>query len=130
MKIILATDFSKENQMLVPYALDLLKATGGSIVLFHAYMDHFEVIDAKANAETSMQQSVDYLNQEIEKLQLTGIEIIPKLMDGYPEEELLHLTREIQPDLVLMGTRGRGTMATILAIILFCILCYYYTPQG
>ena len=41
MKIILATDFSKENQMLVPYALDLLRPTGGIIVLFHAYMDHF-----------------------------------------------------------------------------------------
>lgn len=108
MKIILATDFSKENQMLVPYALDLLKPTGGSIILFHAYMDHFEVSDAKTTAEESMRQSVDYLNGEIEKLGLTNIEIIPKLMDGYPEQQLLHLTRELQPDLVLMGTRGRG----------------------
>ena len=108
MKIILATDFSKENQMLVPYALNLLKTTGGSIVLFHAYMDHFEVTDAKAAAEKSMEESVNYLNEEIAKLSLSGIEIVPKLMDGFPEEELLLLTREIQPDLVLMGTRGRG----------------------
>lgn len=108
MKIILATDFSTENQMLVPYALDLLKSTGGSIVLFHAYMDHFEVIDAKNNAEKSMKESVDYLNGEIAKQGLTGIEITPMLMDGYPEEELLRLTHDIKPDLVLMGTRGRG----------------------
>ncbi|MBR3711342.1 MAG: universal stress protein [Bacteroidales bacterium] len=108
MKIILATDFSKENQMLVPYALDLLRPTGGTIVLFHAYMDHFEVNDAKATAEESMRQSMAYLNGEIEKQGLTNIEIIPELMDGYPEQQLLHLTREIQPDLVLMGTRGRG----------------------
>ena len=65
MKIILATDFSNENQMLVPYALDLLKSTGGSIVLFHAYMDHFEVIDAKTHAEQSMKESIDYLNGEM-----------------------------------------------------------------
>ena len=108
MKIILATDFSNENQMLVPYALDLLKPTGGTIILFHAYMDHFEVIDAKNESEQKMQESIDYLNGEIEKLGLTGIEIVPKLMDGYPEQQLLHLTREVQPDLVLMGTRGRG----------------------
>jgi nucleotide-binding universal stress UspA family protein len=108
MKIILATDFSQENQMLVPYALELLKSTGGSIVLFHAYMDHFEVIDAKNNAEKSMKESIDYLNGEIAKHGLTGIEIVPMLVDGYPEEELLRVTREIQPDLVLMGTRGRG----------------------
>lgn len=108
MKIILATDFSKENQMLVPYALDLLKPTGGSIILFHAYMDHFEVIDAKATAEVSMKESLDYLNKEIAKQGLTNIEVTPRLMDGYPEEELLRLTRDVQPDLVLMGTRGRG----------------------
>ena len=108
MKIILATDFSQENRMLVPYALDLLKPAGGSIILFHAYMDHFEVIDAKAHAEQSMEESITYLNGEIAKHELHNIEIIPKLMDGYPEQQLLHLTREIQPDLVLMGTRGRG----------------------
>ena len=108
MKIILATDFSNENQMLVPYALDLLRSTGGSIILFHAYMDHFEVSDAKSTAEQKMQESIDYLNGEIEKHGLTGIEIIPKLADGYPEEELLRLTREERPDLVVMGTRGRG----------------------
>lgn len=108
MKIILATDFSNENKMLVPYALDLLKPAGGTIVLFHAYMDHFEVTEAKALAEESMKQSIDYLNDEINKQGLKNIEIIPQLLDGYPEQQLLHLTREIQPDLVLMGTRGRG----------------------
>lgn len=108
MKIILSTDFSKENQMLIPYALDLLKPTGGTIVLFHAYMDYYEVTDAKSHAEKSMKQSIEYLNNEIAKLALKNIEIIPKLMDGYPEQQLLHLTRELQPDLVLMGTRGRG----------------------
>lgn len=108
MKIILATDFSKENQMLVPYALNLLKSTGGSLILFHAYMDHFEVIDAKSHAEQSMKESVDYLTSEMTRQGLTGIEITPMLMDGYPEEELLRLTRDIQPDLVVMGTRGRG----------------------
>ena len=108
MKIILATDFSKENQMLVPYALDLLRPTGGTIMLFHAYMDHFEVTDAKATAEEAMKQSIDYFKDEIEHSGLANIEVIPQLLDGYPEQELLRLTREVQPDLVLMGTRGRG----------------------
>ena len=108
MKIILATDFSNENKMLVPYALNLLKPAGGSIVLFHAYMDHFEITDAKATAEKAMTESIAYLNGEIEKYGLSDIEITPQLLDGYPEQQLLHLTREVQPDLVLMGTRGRG----------------------
>ncbi len=90
MKIILATDFSNENKMLVPYALDLLRFAGGTIVLFHAYMDHFEVTDAKTMAEEAMKQSIDYLKDEIEKSGLTNIEIIPQLLDGYPEQQLLH----------------------------------------
>ncbi|MCR5014375.1 MAG: universal stress protein [Bacteroidales bacterium] len=108
MKIILATDFSNENKMLVPYALDLLKPTGGSIILFHAYMDYFDVTDAKAKAEESMKDSMEYLQDHIDQLGLTNIEVIPQLLDGYPEQQLLHLTREVEPDLVLMGTRGRG----------------------
>lgn len=108
MRIILSTDFSNENKMLVPYALDLLRSTGGSIVLFHAYMDYFEMINAKETAEKNMEESVAYLTAEIAKCEMKNIEVIPKLMDGYPEEQLLLLTREIQPDLVLMGTRGRG----------------------
>ncbi|MBR4147557.1 MAG: universal stress protein [Bacteroidales bacterium] len=108
MKIILATDFSKENQMLVPYALDLLRPTGGTIVLFHAYMDHFEVTDAKTAAEEEMKKSVSFLNEAIQREGLNNIEISTRLTDGYPEQQLLHVTREIQPDLVLMGTRGRG----------------------
>ena len=108
MKIILATDFSKENQMLVPYALDLLKSTGGTIVLFHAYMDYYDLTDAKTRAENAMKESIAYFNNEMEKLGLNNIEIQSQLMDGYPEQQLLYLTRKIQPDLVLMGTRGRG----------------------
>ncbi len=108
MKIILATDFSKENQMLVPYALELLKPMGGTIILFHAYMDHFEVTDAKNKAEQSMKESTDYLYGEIAKHGLKNINVSQRLADGFPEEELLHLTRELQPDMLLMGTRGRG----------------------
>ena len=40
MKIILSTDFSEENKVLLPYAIDFLKDAGGEIIIFHAYMDN------------------------------------------------------------------------------------------
>ena len=40
MKIILSTDFSEENKVLLPYAIDFLKNSGGEIIVFHAYMDN------------------------------------------------------------------------------------------
>jgi len=46
MKIILTTDFSDENKMLFPYAIDLLRLAGGKIIVFHAYMDQFILGDS------------------------------------------------------------------------------------
>ena len=40
MKIILSTDFSEENKVLLPYAIDFLRNSGGEIIIFHAYMDN------------------------------------------------------------------------------------------
>ena len=40
MKIILSTDFTDENKVLLPYAIDFLKDAGGEIIIFHAYMDN------------------------------------------------------------------------------------------
>lgn len=106
MKIILATDFSQENQTLVPYAFDLLKGTGGTIVLFHACQEG----DAKTKtkAQLNMEQSVALLNDRIREHKLDHIHVIPRLDVGKPEDLLLRLIDSTNADLVLMGTRGRG----------------------
>lgn len=128
MKIILSTDFSAENEMLYPYAIDLLKVTGGQIILFHAFMDHILMgdssfpggIDSDTFFNRSLliemeQQSASFLKEKqalletaINNEQLNHINITSVLKGGDPEQELIQLTDAEAPDLILMGTKGKG----------------------
>jgi nucleotide-binding universal stress UspA family protein len=128
MKIILSTDFSEENEMLFPYALDLLKEPGGEIILFHAYMDQILMGDSsfpggldsdtffnrellaemEEQASHFMQEKLNHLEKRIAEAGLNNINVSKVLKGGDPEIELVNLTEEHKPDLVLMGTRGKG----------------------
>lgn len=128
MKIILSTDFSEENKMLFPYAIDLLKVTGGEVLLFHAYMDQILMGDSsfpggldadtffnrellaemEQQAEVFMKEKRNLLEEEIKKYGLENIHIYTILKGGDPEQELLQLTENEQPDMILMGTSGKG----------------------
>lgn len=128
MKIILSTDFSEENKMLFPYAIDLLKVTGGEILLFHAYMDQILMGDSsfpggldadtffnrellaemEKQAELFMIEKRKILEDEIASQKISGITIETILKGGDPEQELLLLTESEKPDLILIGTSGKG----------------------
>lgn len=131
MKIILSTDFSEENQVLFPYAIDLMKVTGGTIILFHAYMDQILMGDSsfpggidsdtffnrellaemEMQAEKLMLEKQLQLSKFIEEQAVIAIQIQTVLKGGDPEHELLELTNSENPDLILMGTRGKGGKA-------------------
>lgn len=128
MKIILSTDFSEENAMLFPYAIDLLRVTGGKIILFHAFMDQILMGDSsfpggldadtffnrellaemEQQANAFMEEKKHLLEQELKKQQLSAIGIETVLKGGDPEQELILLTENEMPDLILMGTSGKG----------------------
>lgn len=128
MKIILTTDFSSENDMLFPYAIDLLRTGGGEIVVFHAYMDQVVlgdsvfpggmdsdaffnrelIIEMEKHADQQILETVGRLEGMIKDENLKGISIRMMLKGGDPELELVRLVESEQPDLLLMGMRGKG----------------------
>jgi len=128
MKIILSTDFSEENEMLFPYALDLLKESGGEIILFHAYMDQILMGDSsfpggldsdtffnrelllemEEQAGKFMQEKLSKLEQKLTEASLDHIKLKPVLKGGDPEMELVNLAEAETPNIVLMGTHGKG----------------------
>lgn len=131
MKILLSTDFSEENHMLFPYAIDLMKVTGGTIILFHAFMDQILMGDSsfpggmdsdtffnrellaemELQAEKLMSEKQQQLSQLIDQQSINNITIKTVLKGGDPEHELLELTDSSVPDLILMGTKGKGRKA-------------------
>lgn len=128
MKIILSTDFTDENKVLLPYAIDFLKDAGGEIIIFHAYMDNVFVgsncfpgnmdtdnyfttellIELEKNSQEVMKEKTEYLVNLIEEQGAEHIKVRPVLVSGDPEEELIELSKKENPDLILIGTRGKG----------------------
>lgn len=104
MNILLATDFSSVNKTLVSYALDLLRDTGGCIILFHAYLPSGN----NTAVEHAMQENVNTLQSMIREQRLDNIVLDKQLLTGKPEETLLASAQVKNADLILMGTRGRG----------------------
>lgn len=148
MKIILSTDFSDENKMLFPYAIDLMKVTGGEIILFHAYMDQILMGDSsfpggldsdtffnrellsemEKQAAIFMEEKRRLLEAGLEQLQLKNISIQTFLKGGDPEQELMHLTEELEPDMILMGTRGKGRKGFLEGSMAKSIMAKVHVP--
>lgn len=128
MNIIIATDFSEFNDNLFPYAIDLIKSTGGKLVLFHSYSDHVILgdpglpgmveSDAYLNSELlaeletkarlQMREKQELLQNTLENQKLKNITIETLVRGGEPERALAELVQETNSDLILLGTRGKG----------------------
>lgn len=128
MRIILSTDFTEDNEALFPYAIDLLRTIGGEIIVFHAYMDQCFVSDSsypgnfennniftsefitelESTAREEMEEKKRYLTDLIKEENLDNISVESVLVGGEPESELIRLADMKKPDLILMGTRGKG----------------------
>ncbi len=128
MNIIIATDFSEYNNNLLPYAIHLLRATGGKAILFNAFTDHVLVGDAgtpgfmeseaylnrelmaelEAQSLSQMDEKKTLLNKLINDAGSVNIEVETITKGGDPESILSELAGELRADLILMGTRGKG----------------------
>lgn len=155
MKIILSTDFSEENKVLLPYAIDFLKDTGGEIIIFHAYMDNIFIgsnsypgnmdtdnyftteilIELEKNSQQIMEEKTQYLVDLIKEECANNITVRPILVSGDPEEELIELSKKENPDLILMGTRGKGGKrflegSLVKSVMTRCDVPMLFIPNG
>lgn len=155
MKIILSTDFSEENKVLLPYAIDFLKDAGGEIIIFHAYMDNVFVgsnsypgnmdtdnyfttellVELEKNSLQLMEEKTRYLIDLINEEGVNNINVRPILVSGDPEEELIELSKKENPDLILMGTRGKGGKrflegSLVKSVMTKCDVPMLFIPEG
>lgn len=155
MKIILSTDFSDENKVLLPYAIDLLKETGGEIIIFHAFMDNVLIgsnsypgnmdadnyfttellVELERNSNKLMREKTQYLIELIKKEGSDNIKVRPILVSGDPEEELIELSKRENPDLILMGTSGKGRKrflegSLVKSVMTKCDVPMLFIPEG
>ena len=127
-KILVPVDFSNHTDITCRYAIEFAKAYGAAIMLFHTYFDQIIIADTSfpdtldmstiyneelmkeifRQAERNMLELEEKLNALIKKENLDNITLSTKVTGGEIEHELKEICIEFHPDLVVMGTTGKG----------------------
>jgi len=127
-KILVPVDFSAHTEISCKYALEFLKVFGGEIRLFHTYFDQVILADTSfpdtldmstiyneelmkeihRQAELNMAELKEKVSQMLKKENLDQVQLETIVVGGEIEHELKDICREYHPDLVIMGTTGKG----------------------
>lgn len=127
-KILVPVDLSEHTRTVCQFALEIARKTGGEIRLFHAYFDYVIVtgssfpysvdinelfnqemmIKVREDAKNDILQLEADLNDQLKKDNVENVNVVHTLTGGIPEEEIINISETWEPDLIVMGTRGKG----------------------
>ena len=124
-KILLPVDFSDYSRKAVDFAIDLAKKVDAEITVFHTFydpminslpfpdtflynMDTEElVVELQEKAEKGMEELKKYVEEKNSKLGDKKLTINYEMTKGIAEEEIVRFSKEYNPLLIIMGTRGK-----------------------
>jgi len=115
--IIVAVDGSKNGFQAVDHARELGARFNSKIILVHAYphtsdMRTYEAYDRLlGERKADGQKILDQARTQLEKLPL---EISEDLLEGPAAEAIIRVATTRKAELIIMGTRGRGTLKGLL----------------
>src|SRR5678816_2121129 len=110
--IIVPTDFSAISNNAIDYAIDLAKATGSSILLFHAYQVPVSMTDVPIvllsveDLQKSNESKMDDVKKSVQGRTGNSIKIYAETKLGDTVDELEEVCNHVKPFAVVMGTKG------------------------
>ncbi|MEI6436658.1 MAG: universal stress protein [Bacteroidota bacterium] len=127
-KILVPVDFSDHTHITCAYALEMARLSGGEIKLFHTYFDQIIIADTSfpdtlnmtsmyneelmkdiyKQALQSMKELEESVGEMMLKSEIQNVTLTTKVVGGDVEHELKELCSDYHPDLVVMGTTGKG----------------------
>ncbi len=125
-KILLATDGSKDAALAARAAIDLSNKTGAELHVVHAWRKPHAPSLARPGLAYPSQEAISYphtLKCEAEGLLKEQVELIrdaggsvaeAHLREGRPADEIAALAEELEADLVVIGSRGVGTVKRLV----------------
>ena len=131
--ILVAVDGSKVSGKAADFAIDLAGRLGALLTILHVIDNSAYVSRAMPAAATPthlVEPVEDYLRQVAEvfmqkinkKCEHSGIKTKTVIRSGHPVEEILKEVRKSKAGLVVMGSRGKGTISTVLGSVAFGVL--------
>jgi len=116
--LLVALDFSESSDAALAFAVDLAKATGARLELFHAY--HLPIgVDYDVSLPGELLPRVRdaaaaRLDEAAEKVRAEGIEGRGHVAEGVASEAICDAAKRLGADLIVMGTRGRSGLEHVL----------------
>jgi len=119
-KILLATDGSSHAQEALAYAQEMALRDHGQVIVAHAfapmptYPPYHEALWGDEILAGHIAAGKEVANEAAKKLQEAGVDVLVELLQGPPADAILQVANVHQPDLIVMGSRGRGELASLL----------------
>jgi nucleotide-binding universal stress UspA family protein len=115
--IVVAIDGSEHGWRALEYARHVAECEGASLWLVHAFphtsdLLGYEAYDRLISERTKAGQIV--LDQAQERLGDTALEVHQELLEGPAAEGILRVAETRNADLIVMGTRGLGSLGGLL----------------
>ena len=125
-RILVPIDFSDYSINACRYAVGLAEKLNAEIKLMHVYYNPVvnsmpltdtyyyqvnmdEIIrEIEIKAKNSMDRFYGDLKEKIEKDQIEGVKLDYNLTRGIASEEIIAMSKDYNPDVIIIGTRGQG----------------------
>jgi nucleotide-binding universal stress UspA family protein len=116
-RILLAADGSPDAEEALTYVRDLALRDGAQAIVVHAFEPVPTYLgepwgDRVTARHVSMGR--DVANNAAQKLVKAGVDVLVEVLEGPPADAILRVTEVRQPDLIVMGSRGHGALASLL----------------
>ncbi|MCU4177681.1 universal stress protein [Carboxylicivirga sp. N1Y90] len=124
-RILLPVDFSSYSNKAADIAFDWANVLRAELMVMHTYFnpiistmpfsDTFAyemnmeelVVELEDKAKDGMEKMLAYLNEKNDKLGSNKLVIKSELIKGIAEDEIVKYSKQYQPSVVIMGTRGK-----------------------
>lgn len=111
-RILIATDFSNCSKKAYAEAVQLARQLNGTVLLTHVIEPIGSVhIEPLAYLELKLGQALDRMAHPARE---EGIKVETHLFKGDPAAEIIKAAKDLQCDLIVMGTHGRTGMPRLL----------------
>ena len=116
-KILLATDGSPHAEEALKYARDLALRDDAQVIVVHAVPQvpaYLGEPQWQELASRSVAEGEQVAGHAAENLRKAGVDVIIEILEGPPADAILRVADVRQPDLIVMGSRGHGEVASLL----------------
>ena len=119
MKIVVGVDESEMSKQALTRALELTEMSGGTLDVVHCAYVPAAVMAAMSGVAVGMDEMISggrrAVWQALEPVLEGASDRVHTVdLEGYPSDMIIQHAAEVSADLIVVGTRGRGPMASML----------------